>query len=168
MNAAPPAPAPTAEAPARPVQAAPVPPQPPSKIAGMDARFAHAASLPVIDENQFGATERTMGHRFPAFASLYIRDVQRYAGEVAAGIEAGSGEAIIAPAHALKSSSRILGATRAGYWAEMLETRARQMQNSHVELPELVALAQAMTSDLSDALQELSRRATASRTAKAG
>ena len=116
--------------------------------------------LPVIDEQQFGVAERTMGKRFPAFASLYIRDVQRYVRDIAAGLKAGSADAIIQPAHTLKLSSRIVGAVQSSYWAEALEHRAKQMREGSTDLNELVTLSHAMTHCLGEALIEISQRVT--------
>lgn len=99
-----------------------------------------------------------MGKRFSAFAEIYTRDVQRYVRDVAAGLRAGSLEAVIQPAHMLKSSSRILGASRASYWAERLEARTKAMQKGPVDLKELAILARAMSQALSEVLQEINRR----------
>ncbi len=79
-----------------------------------------------FDEAAFNATKELMKDRFGILAEKYTRNAARYVQEVEQGILDEDAEKIIQGAHALKSSSAMLGFRGFQRCAVEIEAKARQ------------------------------------------
>jgi len=143
----PPAPAPIAQQPALAPQAPPpalqavVPAPAPAPVAQpAPAQPAPAGSPPrvsLFDEAVF-ETLRTTMRSFPQLIELYRTDTVDYLDQIEKALSLGEKEEAVLPAHTIKSSSKIVGATGMAALAEVMEKRLRTGQGDSIaEMTEL-------------------------------
>lgn len=112
----------------------PAPPPPPRPDA--------SRTVSLFDDSTFTTLRQTM-RAFPALVGLYRTDTQTYLQQIDDALSLGDkGEAVL-PAHTIKSSSKIIGATGMAALAETMESRLRSgVRDSMEELTELSARMQ--------------------------
>ncbi|WP_206239689.1 hybrid sensor histidine kinase/response regulator [Novosphingobium terrae] len=121
----PPAPAPAPVAQMRP--AAPAPAQ----------AAPQQSSVSLFDEATF-ETLRTTMRSFPQLIALYRTDTVDYLNQIEKALALGEKEEAVLPAHTIKSSSKIVGASGMAALSEVMEKRLRTGQgNSLAEMTEL-------------------------------
>ena len=81
---------------------------------------------PVLDESVVSDLLDVMGEDFIELLQVYLRDAPRLIDEIRKAAAAGKIEALVAPAHSLKSSSANVGAMRLSELAKTMELGARQ------------------------------------------
>ena len=64
--------------------------------------------------------------KFPTMAGYYFEDAEGYVANIRDAVAAGNVQAIVTPAHTLKSSSRQMGATGVSDVAKEIEATARE------------------------------------------
>ena len=81
---------------------------------------------PILDEGVVSDLLDVMGEDFIDLLQVYLRDAPLLIAEIRKGAAAGQTDALIAPAHSLKSSSANVGAMRLSELAKRMELAARQ------------------------------------------
>ncbi|ORE96818.1 multi-sensor hybrid histidine kinase [Stappia sp. 22II-S9-Z10] len=120
--AAPPAAAPAASAKRPPAaNAAPAPAAAPSGTPAAAAK----PKVPVLDLAIFEETRRSM-KKFQTLLDFYKSDTEAYLETITQALAEGKIEDAVMPAHTIKSSSRIIGASGLALLAERFETSARR------------------------------------------
>lgn len=94
------------------------------------------AQEPVIDHSILQETRSIMKAKFPKMLQFYIEDCLLYVEKIEDGVKRNSIDAVIYPAHTLKSSSNQMGALRLSAIAKdiELETRAISQGQGSLEL----------------------------------
>jgi HPt (histidine-containing phosphotransfer) domain-containing protein len=122
----PPAPAPVAQPAPSPAPAQPAPAGSPPRVS-------------LFDEATF-ETLRTTMRSFPQLIELYRTDTVDYLNQIEKALALGEKEEAVLPAHTIKSSSKIVGATGMAALAEVMEKRLRTGQGDSIaEMTELHA-----------------------------
>ncbi|WP_068079935.1 hybrid sensor histidine kinase/response regulator [Novosphingobium rosa] len=136
-----PAPAPIQQP--RPVLQAVVPPPAPAPVAQMRPAPAPAQPAPqsnsvsLFDEATF-ETLRTTMRSFPQLIALYRTDTLDYLDQIEKALALGEKEEAVLPAHTIKSSSKIVGASGMAALSEVMEKRLRTGQGDSIaEMTEL-------------------------------
>jgi HPt (histidine-containing phosphotransfer) domain-containing protein len=86
----------------------------------------------------------------------YVADVPRSMGELSAALDSGHAEALVRPAHTLKSASQSIGGRQVADIAREIEQRGRSGSTNGVEA--LIAQLEAAGSDLAAALEQARAR----------
>ncbi|MFC4170300.1 hybrid sensor histidine kinase/response regulator [Teichococcus aestuarii] len=107
----------------------PAPATSPKAAPGMAAPTAEQpplprSKIPVIDLAEFQKTKSSM-KKFEVLISFYLQDTSSYIEDIKKALAMAQVEDAIMPAHTIKSSSRILGASALALLAEEFEKRAR-------------------------------------------
>ena len=88
-------------------------------------RMKPSDSPDLIDREALASFRARMKTKFPAMVSIYLEDTERYIREIAESFGKGELSEVIRPAHTIKSSSRIVGATAVSKLAADLEALAK-------------------------------------------
>ena len=102
---------------------------------------ADQKKLPLMDLREFEKTRSAMKN-FDALISIYRTDTAQYLEGLAQALLGGDIEGAVLPAHTIKSSSRMVGASGLSALSASLETKLRTGQFGSVE--ELVAIREQM------------------------
>ncbi len=139
----------------------PVPASKPAKVEVTPRSAQPAAAPPAIDGQErvplmdlrdFQRTRSSM-KKFDALVSFYRTDSRNYLDMLARAIAEGARDEGVLPAHTLKSSSRILGATGLAALAEIMENRLRGQED--IPTAELTALLEKMNAALAATLAQI-------------
>jgi signal transduction histidine kinase/CheY-like chemotaxis protein len=168
--AVPPPPPPSAPVP-KPAPARQPPPQPQAQAQPMTSQPATpGAKIPLFDRAAFDAARAAVS-RFDTLIGFYRADTATYLAQLAEAIATRSLEAGVLPAHTIKSSSRMVGASGLSRLAELMETALRsEPPASLADLETLRAMmakafadtlriVDALMAERADAPQEADRRA---------
>ena len=81
--------------------------------------------LPLLDTAAVDEARAVFKARFPVMAGYYFEDAAGYVANIRQALSAGNVQAVVTPAHTLKSSSRQMGASGVRELAAEIETGAR-------------------------------------------
>jgi len=94
-------------------------------------------STPSLDMAIIAESKALLQEKFTTIATYFLEDSAMYIGRIEQAFAAGDAEALVPPAHTLKSSSRQMGALRLSAVAEHIEITAREAVKSKSDLPSL-------------------------------
>jgi HPt (histidine-containing phosphotransfer) domain-containing protein len=94
---------------------------------------------PVLDISVFAEARDAMRDRFGKVISFYLEDTTSYIEKIRSGLGTQNAEAIVPPAHTIKSSSRQLGAIRLSELAKDIELTCRDIVKGNGSLESIPA-----------------------------
>lgn len=99
--------------------------------------FAGVSSLQYLDTAIVAKAKAMMKRRFSTMIEYFLEDTQNYIEQILQGIEQGDYNAIVVPAHTIKSTSRQMGAIVVSDLSKELEALARTEEASFETIREL-------------------------------
>lgn len=99
--------------------------------------LAGVASLQYLDSAVVAKAKAMMKRRFSTMVEYFLEDTQNYIEQILQGIEDGDYNAIVVPAHTIKSTSRQMGAIVVSDLSKELEALARTEEASLEKIREL-------------------------------
>ncbi len=119
------------------------------------AETSHKQGEDVLDKAIIAAAKDAMKDKFSMIVDYYIEDGESYVEQILAGVKEESAQAIVAPAHTLKSSSREMGALRVADLADALEKDARLSVENGTKIENLADRSSKIKAEFTMAKSEL-------------
>jgi HPt (histidine-containing phosphotransfer) domain-containing protein len=93
-----------------------------------------AVAREILDMVAIGEVRAMMKEKFAEILGYFLEDSVMYVQQIAQGCAAGKAEAIVLPAHTLKSSAKQMGAMRLAEHARHIEFAARETARNGTEI----------------------------------
>lgn len=101
------------------------------------ASATHAENPAILDMAAIAEAKATMKDKFPKMIGYFLEDSVMYVTKVEEGFASGNAEAIVPPAHTLKSSARQMGAALLSSIAKDIELNAREIVKGNGSLSQI-------------------------------
>ena len=97
---------------------------------------------PLLDPVLLAEAKAMLQEKFPRVIGYFLEDSARYISEIEAGLVAGQIDAVVPPAHTLKSSAWQIGACRLSNRAKAIELEAKEVLKTGSDRSALISSAQ--------------------------